>query len=76
MNKTSGKFWKDSRKNQKTSDKDRKKSGKGENVFSRFFKSVFNFKDHPWKTEILQYFIAALILIISSRLDKDEDKDE
>ena len=65
-------------KNQKTSDKDRKKSGKGQNRFSRFFKSVFNFKDHPWKTEALQYFIAALILIISSLLesllDKDEDK--
>ena len=63
MNKTSGKFLeKLSRKNRKTSDKDRKKSGKGQNVFGRFFKSVFNFKDHPWKTEMLQYFIAALIL--------------
>lgn len=59
-------------KDEKASDKNRKESDKKENAFIRFFRSFFNFRDNPWKREILEYAIAILILLVLSRLDKDE----
>ena len=61
-----------SSKDKKVSDKNRKESDKKENAFIRFFRSFFNFRDNPWKSEILGYVIAILILLVLSRLDKDE----
>ena len=59
-------------KDEKASDKNRKESRKKENAFIRFFRSFFNFRDNPWKSEILEYVIVILILLVLSRLGKDE----
>ncbi len=59
-------------KDEKASDKNRKESDKKENAFIRFFRSFFNFRDNPWKSEILEYVIAILILLVLLRLGKDE----
>ena len=59
--------------NQEESDTNQKEPRKKKNVFTRFFRSVFNFKDHPWKSEILDFIIVVFFLLVLLRLGKDEE---